>query len=480
LPTFKPNKKQAIALSLRKVKELFYGGSRGGGKSWFILADFLNGADQWGEYWNGILFRQTYSQLDDLFRQARQLYFPFGAEERKSESLFTFPNGANIKFRYLEHDDDVYDYQGHNYTWIGFDELGNYRTSYPWEYMLMCLRSTSVPEEWLRIRGTGNPGGYGHTWLKKRFIEGYEPYKVYRHQIGIDGHGRDMYISRAFVPATVDDNEILMKNNPQYKAFLMAQPERIRQAMLEGRWDIKSGGEYFSDFDERVHVCRPFLMGDGWYRFYALDWGYKSPYAVVKLAVNKDGMMVVYGELYGQGVVDGVEKENTGSQTPSTEVAKTVAEHMAEEGVTECVADYSIWENKGGTGTVVESFFNEGIGMIKAYKHHRESRFQKMHDLLNLKDEFGNPYLRIFQTCKYTIREIENIQCDKNKPETPDSRQPDHAIDALSYGIVSELYEYNQDKPDVGYSESNKTLEYKFNPFEKGSYYSPNTREGRY
>jgi hypothetical protein len=118
-------------------------------------------------------------------------------------------------------------------------------------------------------------------------------------------------------------------------------------------------------------------MGEGWYRFYALDWGFKSPYAVVKLAVNKDGMMVVYGELYGQGMVDGVEKENVGSQTPSTKVAAMVAEHMASEGVTEMVADYSIWEDKSGTGTVIENFLDVGICMIKAYKHHREARFQK-------------------------------------------------------------------------------------------------------
>jgi hypothetical protein len=82
-----------------------------------------------------------------------------------------------------------------------------------------------------------------------------------------------MRISRVFVPATVDDNEALMANNPQYKAFLMAQPERIRQAMLEGRWDIKGGGEYFSEFDERDHVCSPFMMGEGCIGFTRLTGG---------------------------------------------------------------------------------------------------------------------------------------------------------------------------------------------------------------
>jgi hypothetical protein len=192
----------------------------------------------------------------------------------------------------------------------------------------------------------------------------------------------------------------------------------------------------------------------------------------VKLAVNKDGMVVVYGEMYGQGTVDGVEKDNVGSQTASTEVAAMVAESMAIEGVTEMVADYSIWENKGGTGTVIESFLDVGITMIKAYKHHRELRFQKMHDLFRLRDEFGVPYLRLFRNCKYAIREIGNIQCDKNKPETPDSKMPDHAVDAISYGIVSELYESGKDfreRPEV--SVGRVSVGYRFDPFAEGTYY---------
>jgi len=131
------------------------------------------------DMWNGILFRQTFARPDDMFRQARLLYFPLGADERKAESRFVFPNGARITFRYLEHDDDVLEYRGHNYTWIGFDEPGNYRSGYVRDFMMMCPRSARVSEERLRIRGTGNPGGYGYKWLKKRFIEGFEPCGVF-------------------------------------------------------------------------------------------------------------------------------------------------------------------------------------------------------------------------------------------------------------------------------------------------------------
>ena len=294
---WKPNKKQEIALKMRGVRELFYGGARGGGKSAFLVVDFLNGVNEWGEYWNGILFRQTYSQLEEIVREARHIYLPLGAEYHKAENSFSFPNGASIKFRYLESDGDCEDYQGHSYTWIGFDELGNYRTDYAWNMMLMCNRSAKVSEEWLRMRGTGNPGGVGHKWLKARFVEGKEPCKVYAEEVGKDADGKSIVITRAFVPATVTDNEALMKMNPMYKAALMAQPERIRLAMLEGRWDIKSGGEFFDEFDETAHVIPPRILKGGWKRFYGMDWGRKKPYAVVKLAVNRDGKVIVYGEL---------------------------------------------------------------------------------------------------------------------------------------------------------------------------------------
>jgi hypothetical protein len=268
-----PNAKQKIALELRNVDVLFYGGARGGGKSNFLLVDFLNGVNEWGDQWTGILFRQTLNQLEDLIRRAKEIYGALGADFRVADKTFVFPNGASVKFRYLETDADVGEYQGHSYTWIGFDELGNYRTDYAFKFMQMCNRSATVPQDWVRIRATGNPGGVGHKWIKARFIDGKEPYKVYAEKVGRDAEGKDIFITSCFIPATVDDNTALMRANPAYKAYLMAQPERIRQAMLEGRWDIKGGGEFFDEFDETAHVIHPRILQGDWRRFYGMDWG---------------------------------------------------------------------------------------------------------------------------------------------------------------------------------------------------------------
>jgi phage terminase large subunit len=140
--------------------------------------------------------------------------------------------------------------------------------------------------------------------------------------------------------------------------------------------------------------------------------------------------------------VDGVEKENEGDHKTSVEVAALVARDMAAEGVTEMIADYSIWTNDTNLHTVAESFLDAGIDLIKSVKT-RVRGWQLIHDLLKTRDEFGTPYLRIFSTCKYLIREMETIQCDKNNVEDCDSRQSDHALDALRYGLYSDLYERN-------------------------------------
>jgi hypothetical protein len=469
---WKPNKKQAAALRLRKVDQLFFGGARGGGKTDFLLVDYLSGADRWGAAWQGVFFRQTYPELEQAVKRAKALYQPLGAEYHRGENMFSFPNGAEIRFRFLETDDDCSRYQGHSYPWIGFDELGNYASSYAWDTLSMCSRSADVPPGWIRMRATGNPGGLGHQWLKEMFVEGREPFKVYRIKTG-EFAGKEMYVTRCFVPSTVTDNAALIENDPSYIARLMSQPERIRQAMLEGRWDVKSGGEFFDRYDESIHCVRPFALDGGWRKFYAMDWGFKTPYAVLKIAVNGDGMVAVYGEMYGQGSEDGREKPNLGSQTPSPEVAKAVAAGMAAEGVEQCVADYNMWEDKSGAGRAIDAFEGEGIDMVKAFKHHRRERFQKLQSLFALKNEFGTPYIRIFRTCKYLIREIERLQCDRTDPEVPYKRQADHAVDALSYGVSSDLYEYARESANAKTDPAPQPASYAYDPFRKGSFWNP-------
>ena len=237
--------------------------------------------------------------------------------------------------------------------------------------------------------------------------------------------------------------------------------------MLEGRWDIKGGGEFFDNFDETRHLMKPRLLSGYWKRFYAPRWGYKTPYAILKIAVDKDGRVIVYGEHYGQGLDEGTEKENLGSKESSAAVAAKAARDMAAEGVTEMVADSSCWDENDSGGTVADSFYARGITMLKAVKK-RETGWQKVLDLMNETDESGAPYLRIFSTCKYLIREMETIQCDKNNPEVVDTRQADHALDALRYALMSDLYGFHSSYTAPVPAGSASSGSYSFNLTGKG------------
>jgi hypothetical protein len=140
------------------------------------------------------------------------------------------------------------------------------------------------------MRATANPGGPGNNWIKNRWIDGFLPNKIYRDSEGL---------TRCFIPSLLKDNKILMTNNPQYERQLRGLPSHLRRALLEGDWDVVAG-QVFDEWRRDKHVIRPrALPPDEWFRFYAFDWGYKSPYGIVKLAVNSGGKIIQYGEMYG-------------------------------------------------------------------------------------------------------------------------------------------------------------------------------------
>jgi hypothetical protein len=288
---WKPHYKQALALK-SPAFELLFGGAAGGGKSDYLLMDFYAGVQEYKRHWRGILFRRTYGELEELMRRAGELYVPLGGRLVNKGRDYVFPNGASVSFRYLEHDNDVLRYQGHQYTWIGFDELGNYATDFAWRYMITRCRSAAGAPCYMRA--TANPGGAGHAWIKARFIDGFEPYRVHR---TVEAAGLvKLPITRGFIPSRLEDNPALMKNDPDYANRLKLLPSHLYRAMRGGDWDIFAG-QAFDEFRRALHVVKPFALEPGsWKKFYALDWGYAKPFSLGKWAVNGEGRMVRYGE----------------------------------------------------------------------------------------------------------------------------------------------------------------------------------------
>ena len=239
-PTAKQHKKLSIApqmgpqLELLMAKwcaEIFFGGARGGSKSWSLLLDFLQDCGKgYGSGWKGVIFRRSYPQLKQLIEDSHRIYGKIpGAVFLKKEKEWLFPDGEKLEFRFLNAYEDVTNYQGFAYQWIGWDELPNWEDLAAYDAMKASLRPTSAAVP-CRIRATGNPGGVGHTVVKMRFIDphpgGWKPFE--------DDRGE-----RMFIPSSVYDNKILLRNDPKYIQRLeQSGPDFLVKAWLDGNWDL--------------------------------------------------------------------------------------------------------------------------------------------------------------------------------------------------------------------------------------------------
>ena len=433
---WKPQPKQALALSC-PAQELFFGGAAGGGKSDFMLMDFIQGANKYGKYWNGILFRQTTGQLEELQKRAMELYLQIGGvykgQTKTMRDTWIFPNGATLKMRYLESIKDVNNYQGHQYTWIGIDELGNYPTPDCWTFMISRLRSPhGVP---CFIRGTANPGGTGHSWIKQRFMDNQEPNKIF-YRTAEDLDGKIMKTTCCFIPSRLEDNMELMKNDPGYSARLMTLPAHLARAMRYGDWSVFDG-QIFDVFRVQTHVVKPFILPPGeWFKFCCMDWGFSRPFAIYWIAVNSHGRVVIYREWYG------CQKDqfNTGLKMASTEVAKTAMEMSITDGVNIMVADPAIWNKSDSAApSVCENFEAAGWKMIKGNNDRKNGLIQVYNMMKEPIDEYGTPMLTVFNTCHGFIRTIPMLQPNPLDMEDVDTSLEDHPYDAVRYGIMSDF-----------------------------------------
>ncbi len=215
------------------IEDIFFGGARGGGKTDGLLGHWLSHAARYGEQAKGILFRKTMPELDDVISRSHDIYPLLGSEFKSQKSVWVMPNGARLKLRYLEIDKHASRYQGHSYTWVGFDEMGNWATSEAIDKIRATLRSPyGIP---CRFIGTGNPGGIGHTWIKERYIKNKQPFISYYDELSD--------VNRVYIPSRLEDNQILFKNDPKYISRLKSSgaPWLVR-AWLDGDWDAMQEG----------------------------------------------------------------------------------------------------------------------------------------------------------------------------------------------------------------------------------------------
>lgn len=465
---------QALAVAAQFVTEIMFGGARGGGKSDYLLGDFLQDIDL-GPKWAGIIFRRSYPELEELIKRAKEIYPAYGAIWRAADKMFLFPSGATLKMRHIDTEDDADKYQGHQYAWIGWDELCNWPNLNAYKKMKACLRSAlGVPFK--RIRCSANPGGVGHHAVKAYFvdhcptgmelIESTEVIDVYDVTTGIISK-QPWTTTRMYIPSKVQDNLILMRNDPGYIARLheIGSPELVK-AWLDGDWNVITGA-YFPEFSLVKHVLTPFKVPPHWNRFRSMDWGSATPFAVHWHAVVSEahllpdgrylpaGAVITYRELYGWNGTP-----NVGCRWSATRVAKEIkrAEKpkvledpgighnggppLDDEKITYSVIDPSAYSNQSGPSHA-ERMAMEGV-MFRKADNNRIGGWDIVRDRLcgldgdpNVNYGVGVPMWYVFNTCVHLIRTLPALQHDLHDPEDCDTDGEDHAPDSLRYGMMS-------------------------------------------
>lgn len=399
-----------------------YGGARGGGKSWAMRTKLVLLCFRYAGL-KCLLLRRTLPELKENHLIPLIRLLGDTVNYKASDRVFEFPNGSFLKLGYCDKEADVYKYQGQEFDVIGIEEC----THFSWEQVsfLMTANRTVRPDFSPRMFFTGNPGGVGHTWFRRLFIK-----RIY-------GKG-ERPSDYEFIPATVDDNRILMERNPEYVTVLDALPEKLRQAHRYGNWDVFDG-QFFEElrdnpehYEKRrfTHVIKPFNPPREWTYYRSFDFGYAKPFSCGWWARDFDGKLYRIAELYG---CTGTPNEGV-KWTPDkifSEIHRIETEHPYLKGrVIHGVADPSIWDSSRGEA-IVEMAARSGV-YFSPGDNKRIPGWMQVHYRLRF-DENGMPLMYVFENCSAFRRTVPLLQFSKTNPEDLDSDGEDHVADEVRY-----------------------------------------------
>ncbi len=440
---FEPNEGPQTQFLAASEREVFYGGARGGGKSYAMLVDPLRYCHKQNH--RALLLRRSMPELRDMINHSQRLYgkaFP-GAKWREQEKEWRFPSGARIEFGYAENLTDVLRYQGQSYTWIGIDELPQYPTPEIYNFLRSSLRSVD-PEIPVFMRATGNPGNIGSLWVKEMFVDPTEPNKPF--DVIIDTSVGQKKITRRFIPAKLQDNPYLTQTD-DYLVMLSSLPEVQRKQFLEGDWSAFEDCA-FPEFDVVKHISDPFEIPRNWHRFRTCDWGYSSYACCLWVAIDFDNNLWVYRELYTQRVTADI-------------FAKKVLEAEDGEYIRYGVLDSSTWAKRGDVGpSIAETMIREGCKWRPSDRSPK-SRINgklELHKRFSIDEKTGEPKLKIFNNCRNLLKTLPLLPTDKHNPEDVDTNAEDHAYDALRYGVMSRPLHPNSHENDQFMKQKQKEI----------------------
>ncbi|NLT14443.1 MAG: hypothetical protein GXY05_08875 [Clostridiales bacterium] len=388
-----------------------YGGARGGGKTHAVRWKAVAGALRYGGL-RILIIRRTYPELQqNHIEPIARLVPPAAASYHITRHTMYFYNGSVIKFGHYSGSSSEAEYQGQEYDWIFLDEATQF-TEREFRFLGSLLRGVNdFPK---RFYLTCNPGGIGHGWVKRLFID--------RHYVTdrTNPEENENPADYSFIPATVEDNVYLMKASPSYVQMLSGLPESIRRAHRYGDWNALAG-TYFPEFDAKRHVVRPFQIPGHWMRYRAFDYGLDM-LACLWFAQDESGRSYLYRELKVPNLI-------------VSGAARMILSHtLPEEPVGITFAPPDMWSRQKDTGrTMAEIFMTSGVPIVKADSGRVRGWLQVKEALAPRAD--GKPSLLLFSSCTGTIRDLEAILADDKDPNdcAVEPHEFTHTTDALRY-----------------------------------------------
>ena len=418
--------------------EIFYGGAAGGGKSDWLLGHMHQKAHLYKGNFRGVLFRKTYPSLEELEIRALEIFSPLYGHNcyRVGLKQFDFPSGGFLKLRSLDEDKDVFKYIGHQFTDIGFDELTMWATPFCYNYMVSRNRSAAgVP---CQVVSASNPGGPGHHWVKQRFLmkEGsYLKQPPLEPQVTTNprtGNTR----TRVFIPAKLDDNRILVTNDPGYVDRLESLTDpNIRRALRDGDWDILAGAA-LPELREDVHVIENVMPPPGVDVWCACDWGYSKPYSIGWFFRNFDGDAIMFMEMYGAGRNPG---EGTRESPDRVWEKMRSLEHEFGLKIKERWLDAQHFNPEPGSPSIAEMMGGDIAGWRPWAKGqgYRYTKKVRLHEFLQVVN--GKSRLVFCKRCVHTWRTLVALPVNPRNPEDVDTDAEDHSYDMVTGALQKDI-----------------------------------------
>lgn len=442
--TLQPKQKEAMRLS-EVTPVLFFGGAKGGGKSYFDRARQVSRRLKYANT-HGVIIRKTHPELlANHINKMWQEYPLLKQYYNKSEKTIYFPNNSTLTFSYLQTPDDVFTYQGREYEDIDIDEITQHQ-----EIVFKILRSSNRTsnQEFTKAGGmptmvlTGNPGGIGHQWVKRIFID-----RIFKEE--------EDPTDFKFLPAFVQDNVALTRADPTYIKRLNDLPEHLRKAYLEGDWNIHAG-QAFSELSMHKHIKEAFELPEGTRYFAGYDHGFNHPFAFVLFAVVPDGTVYVV-----KCIKDRLKRPDEIAQ----QIRDATEDLVRRKKRIEIYAGADIWtRQRDGGPTVFEQLTDAGLkpgmgySIIKA-KIDRIQGAQEVRKWISWKNRIPEePKLYFFQSCADVFNNIAEMQfndLDSKKAEDvlkidadENGEGGDDYYDGFRYGIMSRATPSHQQKED--------------------------------